>query len=179
MLVLEIFRALNAEADARAQLHALLHDDPVAISCDDEAVKIKIEAILYGSAVDLCHEAAGAGQRSAIEAGAVANGDQFVGRFQRVATPAAADKEAKFALERPEAALQGADDAGGDAGGVPIHPHDGPEALEPERMRETGKKGISAVMGNDGFSDHGTELRHAIGKPARDVARMERKIGTA
>jgi hypothetical protein len=43
---------------ARFIVHALLDHDPFAVVGDDEAVEIKIEPILDGGAIDLCHEAA-------------------------------------------------------------------------------------------------------------------------
>ena len=46
----------------------------------------------------------------------------------------AADMDTELTLQRCEAALQGADDARGDARRMPIHPHDRAEGLEPERM---------------------------------------------
>jgi hypothetical protein len=49
---------------------------------------------------------------------------------------AAAHVDAEFVGNRPQPALEGANDAGGDAGRVPVHAHDGAERLEPERMSE-------------------------------------------
>ena len=54
--------------------------------------------------------------------------------------------EAELARERREAALQRADDAGGDARGMPIHPHHRAEGLEPEGMGETAQEFVAAVM---------------------------------
>src|SRR5690606_27719490 len=50
--------------------HALLHDDPLAIVGDDEAVQVELEAILHGGAVDLGDQTAGSGERAAVEADA-------------------------------------------------------------------------------------------------------------
>src|SRR3954471_875707 len=52
-------------------VHALLHHRPPAIFSDEEAVQIKIEAVLQCGAVDFCHEAACAGERVCVESDAV------------------------------------------------------------------------------------------------------------
>ena len=44
---------------ALVAVHALLHDGPVAIIRDDEAVQVEIETILHGGAINLSHQAAG------------------------------------------------------------------------------------------------------------------------
>jgi len=57
---------------------------------------------------------------------------------------AAADMDAELPLERPEPALERADDARGDAGGMPVHPHHGAEGLEPEGMCEPAQQLVAA-----------------------------------
>src|SRR5689334_3965029 len=115
-------------------VHALLDDHPFAVVGDDEAVQVKVETILDGGAVDLGHQLAGLSECSAIDADAIADGDQLVRRLPRVPAAPAADMDAEFARHRGEPPLQGAYDTGGDAGRMPIHAHHGSEGLEPERM---------------------------------------------
>ena len=52
-------------------VHALLNHGPLTIGCGDEVVKIEVEAILDGRAVDLRDEPAGLDQRLPIEARAL------------------------------------------------------------------------------------------------------------
>src|SRR5262249_7413766 len=80
---------------ARA-VHALLHDDPLAVVGDDEAVQIKIEAVLDRGAVDLGDQAARARERVAVEAGALADRDEFLRGLARVFATAAAHVHAEF-----------------------------------------------------------------------------------
>jgi len=68
--------------------------------------------------------------------GAFADGDEFARRLARMCAAAAADMQAEFARQWLQPALQRADDAGGDAGRMPVHAHHGAEGLEPERMRQ-------------------------------------------
>ena len=58
-------------------VHALLHDDPAPVVGDDEAVQIEVEAVLHGGAVDLGDQPARPRERRAVEADALADGDQF------------------------------------------------------------------------------------------------------
>ena len=90
-------------------VHALLHDRPVAVVGDDEAVQVEIEAVLHRGAVDLGDEPAGARERRAVEADALAERRQLVRRRARVLAAAAADVDAELALQRREAALERAD----------------------------------------------------------------------
>ena len=49
-----------------------------AVVGDDEAVQIEIEAVLHRGAVDLGDEAARLGERGAVEADALADGDELL-----------------------------------------------------------------------------------------------------
>ena len=86
---------------------------------------------------------------------------------------------AKLVLQRRQAALQGADDARGDAGRVPVHAHHGAERLEPERMRQPAQEFVAAVVMHDRLADDGAKRRHALPEPCRHAAAMERKISAA
>ena len=146
-------------------VHALLHDGPLAVIGDEEAVQVKVEAVLHGGAVDLGDEAAGARQRRRVEPQAVAKRAQLIGRLAGVAAAAAAHVDAELVLQRCQAALEGADDAGGNPGRMPVHAHHGAERLEPEGMRQAAEKFVAAVVVNDGLADDGAERGHARGQP--------------
>ena len=92
-------------------VHALLHDDPMAVVGDDEAVQVEIEPVLHRRAIDFGDQPAGLGQRIAIEADAAADLDQFARRLARMRAAPAADMQAEFPRARREAALQGAEHA--------------------------------------------------------------------
>ena len=62
-------------------VHALLHDSPLAVVGNDEAVQVEIEAILHRRAVDLRNQATRLGERRSVYADAVANGNQLMRRF--------------------------------------------------------------------------------------------------
>jgi hypothetical protein len=53
-------------------VHALLHDGPLAIVRDEEAVQVEIETVLHGGAVDLGDQAACARQLGAVKTDALA-----------------------------------------------------------------------------------------------------------
>src|SRR5215207_11094640 len=89
----------------------------------------------------------------------------------------AADMQAKLAAERLQAALQRTQHAGGDAGGMPIHAHHRAERLEPEGMRQPAQELVAAIVMDDRLADHGAQPRHALGKPRRHPARMQRQVG--
>src|SRR5260370_1404758 len=61
-------------------VHALLHDSPLAVVSDDEAVQVEIETILHTRAVDLRNQAARLGKSGSVDADTVADGDQFLRR---------------------------------------------------------------------------------------------------
>ncbi len=115
-------------------VHALLDDGPLAVIGDEETVQIEIEAVLHGSAVDLGHQTAGAGEGGSIKTDAVAQRVQFFGRAPGVLSAAAANMDAELTAYGREPTFKRADDAGCDARGMPIHAHDGAEGLEPEGM---------------------------------------------
>lgn len=56
---------------ALVAVHALLHDGPLAVGGDEEAVEIEIEAVLNCGAINLGDQSAGARQPCAVEADAV------------------------------------------------------------------------------------------------------------
>ena len=78
-------------------VHALLHDDPVAVVGDDEAVQVEVEAVLHRRAVDLGDQPARLRQRRAVEADALADRDQLVRRLARMLAAPAADMDAELA----------------------------------------------------------------------------------
>ncbi len=168
-----------ASGGAGIVLHALLDHDPLAVVGDDEAVQVELEAVLDRGAVDLGDKAAGAGEGGTVEADAVAHRHQLIGGFPRMPAPAAADMQAELAGERSQAALQRADDAGGDAGGVPVHPHHRAEGLEPERMCQAAQQLVAAIFEGDRLGDHGSEPRHPLAEPARNTAAVQRQVGSA
>src|SRR3982074_520393 len=92
---------------------------------------------------------------------------------------AAADVDAELGFERPQSALQGADHAGGDARRVPVHPHHRAERLEPERVRQAAAELVAAEMMDDRLGNDGAERRHALAKPCRYPAAVERKVSAA
>ncbi len=164
---------------AALAVHALLDHDPAAVVGDDETVQIEIETVLHGGAIDFCNEPACGGEPRAVEAGALADRNEFTGRAARMLAAPAADMETKLARHRGEAALERAEHAGGDAGGMPIHPHHRAERLKPEWMREAAEKFVAAVMLDDRCGDHGAEPRHAVGQPFRHMAAVQRKVGAS
>src|SRR5437899_8811723 len=91
----------------------------------------------------------------------------------------AANVNAKFVLKRPQAALQGADDACGNAGGMPVHSHHRAKRLKPERMRQPLQEFVAAVMMDDRLADNGAKQRHAFGQPRRNTPAVKRKVGAA
>jgi hypothetical protein len=160
-------------------VHALLHDGPLAVVGDEEAVQVEVETVLHRGAVDLGDQTARARQPGAVEADALAEQPQLIGRFPGVPAAAAADMDSQFVLQRPEAALQRADHAGRDAGRVPVHAHHGAERLKPERMRQPLQEFVAAVMVHDGLRDDGAERGHARRQPWRNASAMEREVGAA
>ena len=171
--------ASDSGAPCGSLVHALLHDDPLPVVGDDEAVQIEVEAILHGGAVDLGHQPAGVGERRAVEADPLADRGELVRRLARMLAAPAADVDAEFARQRLKAALQRADDAGGDARGMPVHAHHGAERLEPERMRQAAQQLVAAVLMDDRLADHRAQPRHAVREPRRHPPAMQRQIGAS
>ncbi len=108
-------------------VHALLDHDPVSVIGDDEAVEIEVEPVLDCRAVDFGNEPARLRERRAIEPNPIADRDKLVWGLARMIAASAADMDSKLRGQWRQAALQRADDASGDAGGVPVHPHHGAE----------------------------------------------------
>ena len=71
-------------------LHPLLNHHPLPVLGQDEAVKIKLEAVLHGRAVDLGDEAARLHQGWSVESDALRNTGKLLWRLSRMpAAPAA------------------------------------------------------------------------------------------
>ncbi len=155
-------------------VHALLHNHPFGIFGDNEAVQIKIEAILHRRAVDFGNQTTRVRQCGAVEAYAISKRDQLLRCLSRVRAPASANIQAKLPGEGRQSALQGADDAGGNAGRVPIHAHHRAEGLEPVWMSKASKQVVAPVVVDNGLADHGPEPCHAIAQPFGDTATMKR-----
>src|SRR5262245_14761199 len=81
-------------------IHALLHDHPLRVIGDDEAVQVQIETILHSCAVHLRHQSACLGQFAAIEADAFANRDQLMRRLARMLPSPSAYVNPQFLLDR-------------------------------------------------------------------------------
>ena len=155
-------------------VHALLHDGPLAVVGDEEAVQIKVEAVLDGGAVDLCDQTAGAGQRWRHRSRCVRLAAAIRPACFRECWPRPPQTwMPSSSRERRQAALQGADDAGGDAGRMPVHAHDGAERLEPERMRQPLQEFVAAVVMDDRLGDDGAERRHARRQPRRHTSAVQ------
>ena len=160
-------------------VHALLHHGPLAVVGHDEAVQVKIEAVLHGGAVHLGDEPARACERRAVDAGALADRDQLLRRLARMPPAPAAHMDAELGLQRREAALERAEHARRDAGGMPVHSHHGAERLKPERMREPAQQFVAPVVMHDRLRDHGAEPRHALAQPGRHAPAMQRQVGAS
>ena len=120
----------------KVAVHSLLHDSPMAIIAHDKSVQIEVEPVLHRRTVDLGDEPARRGECRSIKADPRANALELIRCPPRVGSAAAAHVDSKLARERRETAFQCADNARRDAGGMPVHAHDGAERLEPERMRQ-------------------------------------------
>src|ERR1700733_11283498 len=158
---------------AASFVHSLLNYAPMPIDGREEGMQIKIKSILDGRAVDFCDQPARSLEGCGIDAGHIADLSKFMGRAARLGTLTAANVQSKFALDRSKTAFQGADDARGDAGRMPIHAHDGAEGLEPERMRQPLQEFVAAVVVDDRLSDDGAERRHPGRQPRRDPSAMQ------
>src|SRR5438067_8187104 len=156
-------------------VHALLHDRPRAVVRDDEAVQVEIEAVLEERAVHLGDEPAGARQRIAVHAGALAELHKLHRRPARVTPAAAADGQADFALASGEPALERAEHAGGDSARVPVHSHHAPESLEPERVREAAQDAVRTFLEHERLDHHSAEARHARGEPVGHASAVQGK----
>ena len=165
---------------ALVAVHALLHHGPVAVVGDEEPVQVEIEAVLHGRAVDLGDEAAGAGEGMAHRSRCDRRAPLSSSGVRRECLPRPPQTWMPSSpCQRRETALQCADHAGGDAGRMPVHAHDGAEGLEPEGMRQPPQEFIAAVVMDDGLADDGAERRHALPQPRRHAAAVERKISAA
>jgi hypothetical protein len=85
---------------------------------------------------------------------------------------AAANVNAEFLPERRQPALEGTDDARRDARRMPVHAHDSPEGLKPERIRKPPQQFIPAIRMDNSLRDNGSEPGHPIGQPPRHLAAM-------
>ena len=137
-------------------------------------MQIEIEPILHRRAVDFGYQPAGARQSGAVDADTVAEQPQFIGRLAGMLAAAAADMDTELALKWAEAALQSADDAGRDAGRMPIHSHHGAERLKPEGVGQSLQEFVAPVGLHNGLCNDRAECGHARRQPGRDTPAMER-----
>src|SRR3954453_783315 len=95
-----------------------------------------------------------------------------------LSTPTA-DVDPELAGKGRETALEGADDAGGNAGGVPVHPHYGPKGLEPERVGQPAQQLVAPVMQDNGLAHNRGEAGHPVREPLRHSPAMQGKVGAS
>src|SRR4051812_37464530 len=95
-----------------------------------------------------------------------------------LSTPAA-DVDPELARKGREAALERADDAGGNTGGVPVHPHHGPEGLDQEGVGQPAQQPPTPVMQDNGLAQTSGEAGHRVGEPLRDSPAMQGKVGAS
>src|SRR5260370_42670205 len=93
-------------------VHPLLHDDPMPLIGNDEAVQIEGKSVLDCGAVDLRNEPAGRCQRGAVEAYSFADRHWLVRGPARASAAPATDMDAELASPWRKAALQCADGRG-------------------------------------------------------------------
>lgn len=160
-------------------VHALLHHHPAPLVADDKTVQIQIKTILHRGAVHLGNQAAGTRQRNAIQPHAIAHRQQLGRRCARMPPTPTTDMDAQLARQRRQPTLECAHHAGGDAGGMPVHPHHRAKGLKPERMRKPPQQFIAPIGVHDGLAHHRAKARHPLAQPARHTPTMQRKIGTA
>src|SRR5512144_3356421 len=99
---------------AAIAVHALLDHGPMPVIGDNEAVEIEVEPVLDGGTVDLGDEPARLGERRAVDADPIPDHQEFLRRLARMPAAPATDMDAELSRQRCQAALQSADDAGGD-----------------------------------------------------------------
>ena len=84
------------------------------------------------------------------------------------------DMDPELLLKRSQPALQRADNARRDAGGMPVHAHHGAERLKPEWMGEAAQQLIASVMMNNRFTDNRTKAGHPVGEPPGNMPAVQR-----
>jgi hypothetical protein len=146
-------------------VHALLDNGPLAIIGDDEAVQVEAEPVLDGRAVDLGHEPACFCESGSVNPYAVTDGDQLLGGLAGILAAPAANMNSEFVSKRRQTALEGADDARRDPGGVPVHSHDSAERLKPEGIGQSSQQLISPIVMHDGLTHDRAKARHPVGQP--------------
>ena len=62
-------------------VHALLDDRPAPVVGDDEAVQVKVKAILDSGAVDLGHQTTRVGERGTVKSDSLADGEKLKRRL--------------------------------------------------------------------------------------------------
>ena len=158
-------------------VHALLDHGPVSVISDDEAVEIEVKPILDRRAIDLGDEPTRFCQRRAVETDPITDRYKLMWRPPRMIAAPAADVDTELSRQGRQAALQRADDARGDAGGMPVHSHHCAERLEPEGMRQPAQKLIAAILEDDRLGDHRAQPSHSIAQPFGHAAAVKRQVG--
>ena len=100
---------------AGAVIQALLHDRPLPVRGDNEAVQVNLKAVSDRVVVDARSQTAGTHQSFAVETTPLTYLSQFVWCIAREAAAAAADVNAKFVRAGSEATLERAHHGRGDA----------------------------------------------------------------
>jgi hypothetical protein len=93
----------------------------------------------------------------------------------------AADRQNRSARDqqrRPGSRRAAPDHTCRDTRGMPVHAHDGPERLEPERVGKAAQQLVAPVVMDDGLGDHRAEPGHPVGKPFRHLPTMQWQVGS-
>src|SRR3984893_19270144 len=81
-------------------IHALLNHRPLALVRDKKTVQIKLKSVLHRGAVDFCHQATGADQRSTVKSEFSGQRGKLVRRAARMLAASAADVDAELVPQR-------------------------------------------------------------------------------
>lgn len=95
------------------------------------------------------------------------------GGLSRMLASAATYIDAELFLHGFESAFQSAHDRGRDTGRMPIHSHDGAEALKPKGMSEASQELVAAVLKNNGLGDDVPERGHSRRQPGGNPAAVK------
>ena len=137
---------------------------------------IKLKTILHCIVIYFCNQLAVTHQLITIHSFAAGNFQQLIWGHAGIFSPATANINAKFFCPGIQSAFQSIHYAGCDSRTMPIHPHDSPKRLKPERVAQTSKNFIRPKVFHQRLCNQCAQNHHSVCQPLRHSSAMKRKI---
>ena len=133
--------------------HALLYYGPLSFFTHDEIVQVQLVSILDSRIIHFGAELTATHQVFGIQTGLFTNAHQLIRGLAGVFTLATRNVQAQFRRAGIDGSFESTHYGSSNPRGMPVHAHNGSQALEPERIAEPAQHLARAFLQDESFHD--------------------------